>query len=80
MTATLSPPVLSCDRILSIAHADATSAYPDLTRHRVEIHLESDGWHVEYLFRGDGRFHTGGGPVYLIDAETGAILDKKYYQ
>jgi hypothetical protein len=76
----LSRPTVECDRALAVAHADAVTAYPDLSRHRVEVRLEGDGWHVEYTFRGEGRFHVGGGPHYLIDAETGVILDKKYYQ
>ncbi len=80
MQSTLLEPKLTRDRVLSIAEADAVAAYDNLNSFRVEIQLKSDGWHVEYLFRGEGRFHTGGGPTYIIDAETGAILDKKYYQ
>ena len=80
MISTLAEPRLGCDKILAIAHADAVTAYDDLSSHRVEIHREDDGWHVEYIFRGNGRYHTGGGPVYLIDATSGEILSKKYYQ
>lgn len=81
MTATLTAPAVSCDRALAVAHADAVQAYRDPeTRYRIEVRLEADGWHVEYYFRGTGRFHTGGGPHYLIDTTTGEILSKKYYQ
>lgn len=80
MTSTIAEPALSCDRILAIAHADAVTAYADLSTHRIEVHLEFDGWHVEYTFRGIGRFHTGCGPHYVIDSDTGEILSKKYYQ
>ena len=81
MNATADVTILSCDRILAIAHADAVQAYRDpLTRYRIELHLEPNGWVVEYHFRGDGRFHTGGGPHYVIDATTGEIISKKYYQ
>ena len=38
-----------------------------------------DGWHVEYRDQRN-RALTGGGPHYLIDATTGAIVSKKYYQ
>ena len=81
-TAVLAPARISCDQALAVAHADAVTApiYEDLSRHKVVVRLEDDGWHVEYWFRGEGRFHTGGGPWYVIDATTGAILDKKYYQ
>jgi hypothetical protein len=76
-----SPPIIGCDRALAIAHADAVRAYRDpMSHHRIAIHLEPAGWIVEYHFRGNGRFHTGGGPHYVISAETGEILSKKYYQ
>ena len=70
----------NCFFALAIARDDASRIYEDLTQYRVEAHLENDGWHVEYRFQGIGRFHTGGGPHYLIDAQTGAILHKTYYQ
>jgi hypothetical protein len=74
-------PLIACDQALAIAHADAMQAYRDpLSRYRIEIHLEPNGWIVEYHFRGSGRFHTGGGPYYVIHPETGEILSKKYYQ
>ncbi len=81
-TDTEAPYSLGCDHALAlaIAHADAVKVYPDLTRHFVKVFLEPDGWHVEYWFRGEGRFHVGGGPHYVVDGHTGAILDKKYYQ
>ena len=81
MNATESLPTIRCDQALAIAHADAVQAYHDpLTRHRIEVRLEANGWIVEYHFRGTGRFHTGGGPHYVIHAETGEILSKTYYQ
>ncbi|MGL6097513.1 MAG: hypothetical protein ACRC7O_17160 [Fimbriiglobus sp.] len=80
MPVAAAPPAVQCDQALAVAHADATLAYRDLTRHRVEVRLENDGWHVEYSFRGTGRFHTGGGPHYVIDATTGEIVSRKYYQ
>ncbi len=81
MSTATTPPAIRCDQALAIAHADAVGAYRDpLTRHRVEVRLEPEGWVVEYHYRGIGRFHTGGGPHYLIHAETGEILSKKYFQ
>jgi hypothetical protein len=80
MATSLARPPVQCDRALAVAHADAVTVYPDLSRHRVEVRLEDDGWHVEYTFRGTGRFHVGGGPHYVISADTGEITDKKYYQ
>lgn len=80
MSTALASPGLSSDRALAIALADGLTAYRDLSRHHIEIQLEDDGWHIEFRFRGTGRFHTGGGPAYVIDANTGEILSKKYYQ
>ncbi len=40
--------------------------------------LESDGWHVDYNLK-DPRL-KGGGPHYVIDAASGAILSKRYAQ
>jgi len=80
MAAAVETPILSCAQVLAVAQADAETAYRDLSRHRIEIRLEDDGWHIEYTFRGTGRFHVGGGPHYIIDSHTGEIVSKKYYQ
>jgi hypothetical protein len=69
---------LTCDEVLRIAREDAERVYQNLTRFRITLFLESDGWHVEY--RLTERFVAGGGPYYLIDPITGTILLKKYYQ
>ena len=73
-------PFLNHHRAVVIAEGDAQKAYRDLARYRVDVRLEHQGWVVEYHFRGSGRFHTGGGPHYLIHPETGEILSKTYYQ
>jgi hypothetical protein len=80
MNTTTVQPAVRCDQALAIAHADAVQVYDDLTRHRIVVRLEGDVWHVEYQFRGAGRFHTGGGPYYVIDATTGEIRSKTYHQ
>lgn len=72
--------MIKATEALSVAETDAVTVYRDLTRHRIELRFEDDSWHVEYWFRGTGRFHTGGGPHYVIDATTGQIISKKYYQ
>jgi hypothetical protein len=66
------------DRALAIAQSDAAVAYRDLSPFRIQIVLEDDGWHVDYELK-DARL-KGGGPHYLIDAQTGAILSKRYEQ
>jgi hypothetical protein len=40
--------------------------------------LEPDGWHVDYELK-DPRL-KGGGPHYIIDADSGTILSKRYQQ
>ena len=72
------PPVIGGDRALAVAQADAARVYRDLSGYRIQIVLEPDGWHIE--FRGTKPFVAGGGPHYVIDPISGAILSKTYYQ
>jgi hypothetical protein len=60
------------------AQADATRAYQNLSAYRIQVVLEADGWHVHYELK-DPRL-KGGGPHYVIDANTGAIVSKRYEQ
>ena len=79
MTPTLTPlPMLSGDLILTIAHQDAVRAYGDLSHFRIQLALEPDGWHVDYDLKDPNIF--GGGPHYVIDPRSGAILTKRYEQ
>lgn len=73
-----SKPSLSCDQILKIAQADAEEAYRDLSRYRVILALEPDGWHVDYELKDPDL--QGGGPHYVIDSLTGKILSRRYEQ
>ena len=66
------------DKALQIARLDAEKVYQDLGRFRIEVVLEPDGWHVEYSLKDPNL--NGGGPHYVIDAATGNIVSKKYYQ
>jgi len=63
---------------LAIAQVDALRVYRDLSVYRIQLVLEDDGWHVDYELK-DTRL-KGGGPHYLIDASTGAIISKRYEQ
>jgi hypothetical protein len=78
VTTSTAIPVADCARALSVAHADAVRVYRNLTRFRIEITLHDDGWHVEYYLRNPDML--GGGPHYVISADTGEIVSKKYYQ
>jgi hypothetical protein len=70
--------LLSCDEILRIAHRDGIAVYKDLSEYQITLRLMPDGWHVDYDL--DKPLTAGGGPHYVIDPATGAILSKKYYQ
>ena len=69
---------ISCDQALKIARTDAESAYRDLSMYRIAISLEEQGWLVDYDLKDPNL--QGGGPHYVIDAETGEILSKRYEQ
>ena len=71
-------PQLSRDDALRIAEADALRAYGDLSIYRVEVAETVRGWEVQY--RIDRPRMAGGGPSYLIDPATGAIVWKRYCQ
>ena len=78
MSEAVEAPRLAADEALRIAHADAAKVYRDLSRYRVRLALEADGWYVDYELK-DVR-EKGGGPHYVIDPRTGAILSKRYEQ
>ena len=81
MSATMQPatgPVISGDQALSIARLDAERAYGDVSRFRVHVSLETDGWHVDYEIKNPTT--KGGAPQYVIEATTGQIKSKKYFQ
>jgi hypothetical protein len=66
------------DQALAIAQADASRVYRDLSLYRIQLVLEDDGWHVDYELKNPGL--KGGGPHYIIDAHTGAVISKRYEQ
>lgn len=69
---------ITAAQAVAVAEADALGAYGDLSLYRVEVTPTPDGWRVCYQLHQPRT--AGGGPHYLIDTTTGAILDKKYYQ
>jgi len=69
---------LSADQALAIAQADAVQAYRDLSSHCIRLRLEEDGWYIDYELK-DPKL-KGGGPHYVIDRFSGAIVSKRYEQ
>jgi hypothetical protein len=72
------PAVLGSDQALAVAQADAARSYGDLSGYRIQMVLEEDRWLVDYELK-DPKM-KGGGPHYVIDAHSGAILSKRYEQ
>ena len=71
-------PQLSSDEVLRVARLDAEQVYRDLARFVIRIVRQADGWHVDFDLKEVGV--RGGGPHYVIDADTGAIVSKRYEQ
>jgi hypothetical protein len=69
---------LTCDEVLRIARLDAEKAYHDVSRFRIMLEKQPDGWHVDYELMNPNL--NGGGPHYVIDPATGAIHSKRYEQ
>jgi len=69
--------VLSKEDAVNIAHANASQGPKDLSLYNVIANLLDDGWHVVYLPKEEGM-RGGGGPHYVIDLHTGAIVSKTY--
>lgn len=78
MATILDKPQISSDEALRVARLDAEKVYRELSPYRVTITLETDGWHIDYELK--DPHSQGGGPHYLIDAISGAILRKRYTQ
>lgn len=78
MTTSAPPYCVTRQQAIAIAEDDAIPVYGDLDGLTLEVSLADDGWHVDYWVR-EPRV-AGGGPHYIIDAQTGAILSKKYNQ
>lgn len=70
--------MITSDEALKNARLDAEKAYRDLTPFFIHLELDDDGWHVDYELK--NRKSNGGGPHYVIDAQTGVILTKRYEQ
>jgi len=69
---------LAGDQVLAIAQADAARVYRDLSLYRIQLALEDDGWHVDYELKNPRL--KGGGRHYIIDANTGAVISRRYEQ
>ena len=78
MTEVTDRPELAAEEALRIAQADAAKVYRDLALYRTRLALEQDGWHIDYELK--APTFKGGGPHYVVDAGTGAIIRRRYDQ
>jgi hypothetical protein len=69
---------VTSDTALRVARMDAERVYRNLSEYRAVVSLEKDGWHVDYALK--DILLQGGGAHYVIDAKSGAILEKRYEQ
>ena len=77
-TTNQAPPTINAEQALAIAQTAALQAYRDLTPYRIRLSLEADGWHIDYELK-DPKC-KGGGPHFVIDALSGAIVRKRFEQ
>ena len=70
--------MIASDHALRIAQDDAIKACGDLSGFRIQLALEDDGWHVDFELKNPRL--KGGGPHYVIEPTTGAIVSKIYEQ
>jgi len=66
----------TCDEALHTARLDAENVYGDLDGYRISVVLEADGWQIDYELKDPNL--DGGGPHYVINSSTGAIIFKRY--
>ncbi len=66
---------ISMEQALDIARKDALASKVDFSKYTVQTELKQDGWLVYYISK--DYLRGGGGPEYIIDAQTGNITSKK---
>jgi hypothetical protein len=71
---------LTKEEALRIVEKDVLHTYDarDLAAYHVRATLESDGWHIDYDLK--DKQLEGGGPHYVIDRHSGAILSRRHEQ
>ena len=74
----LETPAITSDHALKVARSDAEKVYDNLELYRITVELREQGWCVDYeLINPELK---GGGPHYIIDADSGEIVSKRYEQ
>jgi len=63
---------------MKIANDDARLYYRDLSIYKINIQLVENHWKIDYELK--NKESQGGGPHYMVSAETGEILSKYFEQ
>uniref|UniRef100_UPI0040578729 hypothetical protein n=1 Tax=Candidatus Electrothrix sp. TaxID=2170559 RepID=UPI0040578729 len=66
------------EEALRVAHKDAKMIYKDFSIYDIKAELKDGKWYVDYEI--NVKNMLGGGPHYVISAETGKILSYRYEQ
>lgn len=70
--------VLSKEEAIALTREDAAKAYGDLSGFEVDATRQEADWHVVYTLK--DKHAQGGGPEYVVDAHSGQIKSKRYWQ
>ncbi len=70
--------MISKEEALRIAHEYASAAYRDLSIYEIKARRRGNQWYVDYLLTDPTM--VGGGPHFIISAETGEVVGTRYEQ
>lgn len=70
--------MISREKALQIAHEVASAAYRDLSVYKIKAARRGRRWRVDYCLKDPGM--VGGGPHFIISAETGEVLTSRFEQ
>ncbi|MFA6923667.1 MAG: hypothetical protein WC223_05375 [Bacteroidales bacterium] len=63
---------------MKIAEENAKKAYRDLSIYNIESKLTDGKWYIDYFLKDKGM--VGGGPHFVISAESGEIISYRFAQ
>jgi hypothetical protein len=66
------------EQALRIAREDAERTYVDLSIYSITAECDGESWRVDYS--PSDPYTAGGGPHYVISANNGEILSRRYEQ
>jgi hypothetical protein len=75
MNTHLAVSAVSCVQALDVAHRDASRINREPNKFQITVVLADDGWHIDFYLKDPDL--CGGGPHYIINAETGSITWKR---